>query len=308
MTPLVLITGFLGAGKTTLLRGLVPRLADAGLVPHVVINDYQNAFVDAALLRELTRRVTPISGTCVCCGSRDELLDALKSLRCEAGSVLLVEANGTVDTVELIEMLSGDRRAAAFSLPAQIAVVDAKRWQKRHWNNALEAGQVRTAGHVVLTRRDEVGGERWTEVEAGVRAASPRAEIVDEDGACGRVLELARSGHALPPRRFDGGARAGRTGHEAHHFASMEWALPPRVSRAALEAFLRALPSEVLRAKGVAFLDADPPEAVLFQKVEEQIDFMKLGSPDGLEPVCILVGSHLPEAALDRARAALAAS
>ncbi len=47
MTPLVLLVGFLGAGKTTYLRALIPALTAEGLQPHVIINDYQNARVDA---------------------------------------------------------------------------------------------------------------------------------------------------------------------------------------------------------------------------------------------------------------------
>src|SRR5882757_10372319 len=53
MTPLVLLVGFLGSGKTTYLRALLPALQSNGLDPHVVINDYQNAKVDAALLHDL---------------------------------------------------------------------------------------------------------------------------------------------------------------------------------------------------------------------------------------------------------------
>ena len=49
MTPLILIAGFLGAGKTTLLRALLPRLGARGLRPHVILNDYENADVDAIL-------------------------------------------------------------------------------------------------------------------------------------------------------------------------------------------------------------------------------------------------------------------
>jgi G3E family GTPase len=77
MTPLVLITGFLGSGKTTRLRELLPHLIEAGVRPHVILNDYANADVDSATLRDLVPDITPITGSCVCCDSRDELFDVL---------------------------------------------------------------------------------------------------------------------------------------------------------------------------------------------------------------------------------------
>ena len=75
--PLVLFTGILGAGKTTFLRTLLPVLNRLGIPARVVINDYHNAAVDAATLAHLTDEVTAVSGSCVCCDSRDELFDAL---------------------------------------------------------------------------------------------------------------------------------------------------------------------------------------------------------------------------------------
>ncbi len=44
-TPLVLLTGFLGAGKTTFLQNLVTAALEKDFVPHVILNDYENADV-----------------------------------------------------------------------------------------------------------------------------------------------------------------------------------------------------------------------------------------------------------------------
>ena len=130
--PLVLLAGFLGAGKTSFLRDLLPRLTAAGLVPQVLVNDYRNAAVDARTLQGLARAVLPISGTCVCCDSRDELLNTLATLTLPPRSVILLEANGTADTESLIELLSTDRQARRCTLPIQVGVADARRWQKRY--------------------------------------------------------------------------------------------------------------------------------------------------------------------------------
>lgn len=316
--PLVVLSGFLGAGKTTLLRNLLTRLGPDGVIAHAIINDYRNALVDASQLQGLARSVVPISGTCVCCDSRDDLLDTLATITFGPDSVLLMEANGTADMVELVEMLSADRRARRYSLPVQIGVVDAKRWQKRYWNNALEAAQLKTASHLVLTRREEVTEKRWREVEEDLRTLNPRACLASEQVIHALVIAMVRQAHEMPRRRFTPSPllahRRPEAGHRPlhaphhhqHHFASMELKLPDLVSRAGLEAFLRELPSEVVRAKGVACFPGSPPEAVLFQKVEgkDGVAIRPIGPPAGFDRVAILIGVQCPEATI-RALAAL---
>ena len=308
--PLVILSGFLGAGKTTLLRNLLERFRQDAVTPHVVINDYRNALVDASQLQGLARNVVPISGTCVCCDSREDLLDTLATLTCGPDSVLLLEANGTADLVELVEMLSAERRIRRYSLPVQVGVVDAKRWQKRYWNNALEAAQMKTAGHIVITRREEVSEKRWLEVQEDLRALNPRARLVTELDVHALVVALVRQAVDLPRRRFTPSPHLpGRTlpvpdpvhhhqhHHHLHHFASMELKLPDLVSRSGLETFLRELPAEVVRAKGVACFPGSPPQAVLFQKVEgrDGVALRDIGSPNGYDRVAILIGVQCPQ-------------
>lgn len=301
-TPLVVLTGYLGAGKTSLLRNLLPRLVADRLVPHVLVNDYRNAWVDARTLEGLAKTVTPIHGSCVCCDSREDLLTALATLTLPARSVVLLEANGTADAIELLELLTVDRRTRRFSLPLQVTVVDARRWQKRYWNNGVEAAQVKTAGFMVMTRRDEVDDRRWAEVGADLAQRNARARIVEPEALPRELVRLVESGVDEPARaagRLDDAPRDvhHQQHHHQHHFASLELRLPGKVSRVRLQAFLAALPDEVIRAKGIAFLDSEPPEAVLFQKVEGRGEaaLMKLGSVDELEPVAVFIGVQCPE-------------
>jgi len=119
MTPLILLVGFLGSGKTTYLRRLLPELRERGIDPHVIINDYQNARVDAELLRELADSIVPISGSCVCCGSRDELLGVLDKFEHAPNRAVVIETNGTTDSEELIELLSLEPGVARFTHPSQ---------------------------------------------------------------------------------------------------------------------------------------------------------------------------------------------
>lgn len=200
--PLVLLIGFLGAGKTTLLRQLLPLLRAQGLSPHVILNDYRNAQVDAHQLEGLAEHVEPISGSCVCCDSRDDLLDTFARMELSSNGVVLLEANGTADAQELIEILTADRRTRRFTLPIQVSVVDAKRWQKRYWNNGMEAGQIRTASSIVLTRVEEVDSKRLAEVKADLACRNPRALLQDAEALADQLGALLRRRDQLPPRRF----------------------------------------------------------------------------------------------------------
>jgi len=320
MTPLVLIVGFLGAGKTTFLRGLVDSCGSSGIKPYVVLNDFQNARVDAELFREIRDMVKPISGSCVCCGSRDELVEAISAAPAAPDRVVLVETNGTTDAEELIDFLSSEPRLRRFTLPIQVALVDAKRWQKRFWHNDLERSQVRTATHCVISRQDQADEERVAAVRSSVLNLQPSVletnarnfgeslqDLLKEVGKQDhRHLSSGQTEHA---HEHDHPHGHGEHHHheERHHFASAEFQLPAEINRADLETFLRALPKGILRAKGVVRFRHEPSVSHLFQYVDEYETLTTTPLADGAsvqEPLMILIGpgSDAPEVAAELRR------
>src|SRR5688572_19186253 len=102
MMPLVLLAGFLGAGKTRFLTDVIPLLHGQGVRVRVVLNDFENALIDASRLAELDALVTPLDGACVCCTSLRELLDTLHAVPPDPGSMLIIEANGATEAQELL--------------------------------------------------------------------------------------------------------------------------------------------------------------------------------------------------------------
>lgn len=310
LTPLILLVGVLGAGKTTLLRSCLPELVRRGVVPSVVLNDYANARVDAQTLEGLTDQLTPIAGTCVCCDSRGELLRALVAGPRGPRQVMLVEANGTVDAADLIEILAAERLLKEYTLPIQVSVVDASRWQRRHWDNGLEAQQVRTAAVVVANRSDAVSSARLTEVREAIRRLAPGAAIVGPEALCGELEWLGASAAALGAHpgstwaadHSHGHADGHSHHHSPHHFSALEVPLAQPVDRGLLSAWLRGLPSEVVRAKGVAQLEDGG--WVYFARLDDP-DSVSLRSISGvdLDPVAILIGPRLdPAIAADAPR------
>jgi G3E family GTPase len=311
MTPLALIAGFLGAGKTSFLRQLLPELGRRGVRPRVILNDYQNARVDAASLKDLVPTLVPISGSCLCCETQEELLEALGAMPLGPGDALVIETNGTTDTANLLELLTGEPRLARLSLPLQLTVVDAQRFGTRGWQNVLEREQIETATHVSVSRRDVVPPDRFAAVEAELARVAPAAVKTDPADFAGVIAALGQTLAGVPDR--DGLERAlrARTPHAAlhdprHHFASFQVPLPGRVDAAAFTRFLEELPPEIVRAKGVVELRDPPGERRLFQKVNTvaEISPCQLADPDEIEPVAVFIGTGAPmtviRARLDR--------
>ena len=176
------IVGFLGAGKTTLLGELVERCVERGRSPHVVLNDYASADLDARRIAEGTPlgTVTALTGSCICCDGIEQHRDSVNAAPFRANGITLIEANGTTDAPRLMEFL-GVGLDERFLPPVQLTAVDAKNWRKRGLHDALEAEQVRFCSLAVLTHLDRVSAERAARVEAEVRALNPFAEIVTRE-------------------------------------------------------------------------------------------------------------------------------
>ena len=310
MTPLILLVGFLGSGKTTYLRQLLPGLRQCGIDPHVIINDYQNARVDAEVLRELADSIVPISGSCVCCGSREELLGALDKFEHATNRAVVIETNGTTDSEELIELLSLEPSLARFTMPIQLSVIDGQRWQKRFWHNSLELEQARTAGFIFISRWDEIDAKRREKVEESLahhglhgERVNP-AEFATEIGTViEEVREVPSRDASAHPAHCDCGyhhdeahghshEHHDKEPHASHHFASMQIDLPETVSRRALTGFLEGLPREVIRVKGLARLADSPDEFHVFQRVDDgETQWLPIGKTSRLgHPVVVLIG------------------
>lgn len=300
MIPLALVAGFFGAGKTRFLTTVIPELHARGLRAQVLLNDFESAEIDTTRLTTLSSVVTPLSGECVCCSSLEELLTALATMPVASDSVTLIEANGATKTEELLGRLTTDHRLSRYTLPLQVTIVDAKRWQKRWWHNALEVNQTRTATHVHVNWADRVPADRLAAVNDGIRALNPHAvpsSPVDFAGALQQLARATAGDDARPTLlmpRADGHAHHHHT-HE-HPFASIVLGLPDVVSRDAFLAFVRALPVAVVRAKGLVRF-ADQPNAMF---VWNRVDGRKVVSLDQSvphatsQPVALFIGVGLP--------------
>lgn len=241
MESVIVIVGFLGAGKTTLLRHLVSETLEAGGQPFVILNDYENATMDAQPMMEWMDRkwIRPLSGSCICCSGIVELRETVNRIPRREQGMTLIEANGTTDACSLMGFL-GVGLEDHFLPPVQVSVLDVKNWQTRGEHNELEANQIQVSSLIVLTHLDEVTTERKTEVVQQAQAMNPQARILTVDEL--RISLLSGlSPSANTPDALE---------HDKAHWASCSVDLPPLPSEACIQALAGALPASLLRVKG----------------------------------------------------------
>lgn len=306
--PIVLIAGFLGAGKTTFLHALMGALKERQVGFSVVVNDFENAEIDAARLRDLDVEVQSINGSCVCCSSLNDFMLTLGTIDVPRGGVLLVEANGASDFITLIAAISMRGECRRFTSPIQVTLIDTVRWQKRRQHNKLEQEQVKTATHWMLTHIDGVKNPRLAGIRAAVKMLTPRGIETSVD-AFADFLRLqaatARFAAAEAPRPALFENITAEPAHEHHHhhdderaFTSMRVPVPFVVQRQDLERVLRHLPDEVLRVKGLCRLAELPQIPFSFQHVrpEGETWFLPMIGALCIIPSGVVIGVGLPEA------------
>ena len=103
--PVIALTGYLGAGKTTLLNHV---LRSPGARIGVVVNDFGELNIDAALVTGQVDEPASIAGGCICCLPDDGGLDialarlADPKLRLDA---IIVEASGLADPIAIARLI-----------------------------------------------------------------------------------------------------------------------------------------------------------------------------------------------------------
>ena len=241
MEALITVVGFLGAGKTTLLKHLATSYIDQGWNPYIILNDYENAYLDAQQFMEQLgpKGVQPLNGSCICCSGIHELRDYVNRIPERENGVTLIEANGTSDAASLMGFL-GVGISERFLPPIQVSVVDVKNWQQRGEHNELEANQIQVSSLIVLTHADRTTPDRKDAVIREVQALNPLAELID----------MANIDAALLPKLAPSANEAKPLDHLKAHWASCSTDLPNLPDEQSIHDICHALPSSILRVKG----------------------------------------------------------
>ena len=256
MEAIITVVGFLGSGKTTLLRHLINNYASKGYSPFVVLNDYENANLDAQqFLDQLdSKQVRALSGSCICCSGINELREFINRIPQRTKGITLIEANGTSDACSLMSFL-GVGLNERFLPPIQISVVDVKNWQTRDENNDFEVNQIQVSSLIVLTHIENVSEESKNFVIKELNKFNPTAEI----------LIMNEIDVTLLPKLLPSKNKFQKFDHLKAHWSSCSIDLPNLPHTSYIYDICNALPKTILRVKGCTQI-GDKKEFIYFER------------------------------------------
>lgn len=241
MEAIITIVGFLGAGKTTLLRQLTHGFLETGWRPYVILNDYENAYLDMQQFLEKMgpKEIMPLNGSCICCSGIGELRYYVNNIPERKNGITLIEANGTSDACSLMGFL-GVGLEDRFLPPVQVSVVDVKNWQRRAEHNELERNQIQVSSLIVLTHLENTKKERKAEVTQSISELNPAAEIMTSEEVDVSLL----------PKLTPSENEAEKLDHMKSHWSSCSVDLPTLPDSESILKICKALPARLLRVKG----------------------------------------------------------
>lgn len=181
--PVIALTGYLGAGKTSLLNHV---LKTPGARIGVVINDFGELNVDAALVTGQVDEPASITGGCICClpddGGLDDALAKLSEPRLGLDAII-VEASGLADPVAIARII-GFSELKRIRPGGVVDVVDAAAHFDTVDRGGIAPARYGAASLIVVNKLDRAP-DALPAIEARIRERNPQAHVVGVIG--GRV-------------------------------------------------------------------------------------------------------------------------
>ena len=257
--PVTVLGGYLGAGKTTLLNRL---LADVqGVKLAVLVNDFGEVNIDAALIANRDGETISLANGCVCCSIGDNLGMTLYDLaeRPDGPEHILVEASGVADPARIAGYAGCHPRLC---LDGIVVLADAETVQARagdRYVGDVVRQQLSSADLIVLSRTDLLDASATRCVRDWIEGEIPEARV-QEASTVSRLAQLLLVG---------GGTVEVPSSPGEHDSLFAAWRLASALplDGVALRRVLAALPPAVLRAKGIVSLAEAPGRRFVLQLV-----------------------------------------
>lgn len=182
--PVTIITGFLGSGKTTLLSRLLtgPGTRNAA----VLVNEFGEAGLDHHLLRRVEERTVLLGGGCVCCATREDLVDALLELLNldESGGAsverVVIETTGLAEPAPILHTIYAHPVLSHhFFVQLVISTVDALSGETNLDHSPEATKQAASSDRIVVTKTDAAEPETARRLTDRLRRLNPPARIFE---------------------------------------------------------------------------------------------------------------------------------
>lgn len=246
--PVTVLSGFLGSGKTTLLNRMLK--ADHGLRIAVMINDFGDVNIDKDLVAGQSGDVVELTGGCLCCTIREDLLGSARSLLASGREFdyVIVETSGLAEPLAVAQTFLVPELEQSYRLDAVVTMVDSANIETCLERNETAAEQIRCADLLVMNKLDLVIPDDVDRIKARLAGINANARVLpsingDVPAALLLDVDAHKPGPAAEPRH-----------HRDHvdHGAvlSVSFAADIELDYDRFDQFLQGLPDGVYRAKG----------------------------------------------------------
>ncbi|MDP4097454.1 GTP-binding protein [Paenibacillus sp. P96] len=337
--PVYILSGFLGSGKTTLLQNMLAAFRAQGKRPAVVMNELGDVNLDGQLVDDQIPTAELLGG-CICCSIRGDLsLQLVELVQKEAPDVIIIEATGAANPMDILDGVSETSLYARLELRQLITVVDAAHLydlyqEQRGRTYRLMQEQIRCASLLILNKTDRVDEEARDKLNELLRkwnAYAPVLQTVQCDVPIETLLDMGIAGFERKEQEsvgegmphpgsdtkscgHDHGQFCGCNGnqehaaHELHHSHSHVMAythyFDGPVNSVEFEKLLQELPRDIYRAKGILAF-SDTSGRFLFQYAYRESDFMKIDPQGEVQDVAVFIGEHFDKEEIKRKLLAL---
>ncbi len=267
----ILLSGFLGSGKTTLLNHITATEKNmSGTV--IIVNEFGRLGIDAALIKGPPGNdVVELTSGCICCTLALDLTKTLLDIsRCFQPRLILIEASGVADPINICEVFKQSEIRKRMVLEKTITVLDADCWKMRHLFGTLFVLQLETADVILVNKIDLLNANDIPRVLSEIQSDNPHARVLPtiycrsepelnliiEDETAQRswveantaINDCAES-NSFGANANDGTVSATR-GIASAGYVAFDFHDTGVMDRGAFIKFLSALPMEMFRIKG----------------------------------------------------------
>jgi G3E family GTPase len=269
--PVTVLSGFLGSGKTTLLNRLLK--GEHGLRIAVMVNDFGDVNIDKDLVVGQTGDVVELSGGCVCCTIRGDLLDSARELLASGSAFdyVIVETSGLAEPMAVAQTFLVPELEASYRLDAVVTLIDSANIENWLESNETAAEQIRCADLLIANKLDLVGPDDVDRIKARLAGINANARVLPSihgDVPAELLLDIdahkpAAATQYTPVRE-----------HTSHRdVLSVSFSADIELDYDRFDRFLQALPDGVFRAKGT----------VAVQGLNRRVIFHRVGSRNVLD-------------------------
>lgn len=177
-----LITGLLGSGKTTVLKTLLKH-KPADETWALLVNEFGEIGIDAALLESFDTPLQEIKGGCLCCTAQFGYQQALGNLLKLGFDRLFIEPTGLGHPANTIDILQSSSFKEQLKVYGIFCVITPQQLTKERWQKAKVMRDLVTLADVILLNKIDQSSENdISEAQEILQTVYPRkTEILQTD-------------------------------------------------------------------------------------------------------------------------------